>query len=88
MEAPHTEGQRPAKTTVLDMLHEMVAPESKATLHERDAATLLLSNHAKRQKLDTTAPLEVPRYIAALLLTYYEREHKGQMNTYLSARGA
>jgi hypothetical protein len=80
--APHP----PAKMTVLDMLHEMVAPESKATLHERDAATEVLKAHAQWD--DEAKPLSVPRQLAALILTYYEREHRGQMDTYLAARGA
>ena len=75
----------PAKTTVADMLHEMVAPESKATLHERDAAAEVLKAHGR---LTPGQKLLIPRDLAALILTYYEREHRGQMDSYLSAKGA
>lgn len=75
---PRTEGKA---TTVLQMVEEMVKPESKATLNERDAAAEVL-------RLQKGGAAIIPRGLAALLLTYYEREHRGQMDTYLVARGA
>lgn len=72
-------------TTLKDMLHEMVKPESKATLHERDAANEVLRTHGR---LQPGQKLRYNRELAALLLAYYDREYRGQMDTYLTARGA
>jgi hypothetical protein len=80
-----TATQAKPERSVGDMLRAMVAPDSKATLHERDAAQQVLDEQAR---LQPGLKAIVPRHIAALLLTYYEREYLGNMDTYLTAKGA
>lgn len=67
-------------TTLKAMLEEMVAPGSRATRNERDAAASVL-----RSGLDV---LSVPRHEAALLVAYYDRVHQQQMGSHLVAAGA
>jgi hypothetical protein len=61
--------------SVRDMLEQMSRPDSKATIHERDAALITLAGRAVPGEGGGT----VGRDIAALLLAYYQREWLGDM---------
>jgi hypothetical protein len=66
--------------TVLDMVREMAAPDSRAQRLEREAAEEVLALEAARP---ASGKLFVPRACAAYLLAYYERVELGGMRTHL-----
>jgi len=70
---------------VLDLLHEIIKPHSRATINERDAAAIVLQAVNAHRDGD---PLLIPDYLADLILGYYAREYHDTMGTHLTAWGA
>lgn len=68
---------------VADLLAEIQAPDSAATINERDAA-------AELARLINCGRAVGPAHLvpAEMVYGYYSRVHQGQMSTHLSARGA
>lgn len=70
--------------SLAELMAEILAPESKATRNERDAAATVMRDYAcRRCVLGKAYHAEVLE-----LKSYYHRVHLGVMGTHLTARGA